>query len=204
MILPDPLPLVLEEAPDESLSSWLNRHAEFYGIAPSALSHRVGIGRLAFAGLDHRLNESEARTLASAMRRSPTSISNMTHLQHQDRLMAMIGRGGEPVHACSECRQRNRRDNQATATMKSWSHGWRITCPLCGSRLQDVDGGKAYPPADAFEHLWDEAWRGEELIANIDLLPADRAALGAVAFVAFASVARPHGYPTANRARQSA
>ncbi len=175
MILPNPLPLVLEEAPDESLSSWLNRHANFYGIAPSALSRHVGIGRLAFAGLDHRLNESEARALASAMRRSPTSISNMTHLQHQDRLVAMIARGG-PVHACSECQQRNRRDNRATATLKSWSHGWRITCPLCGSRVQDVDGGKTYPPADAFEHLWDEARHGEETIANIDTLPVDRAA----------------------------
>jgi len=48
--------------------------------------------------------------------------------------------------------------------------------PLCGSRFQDVDGGKAYPPADAFEHLWDEARHGEETIANIDTLPADRAA----------------------------
>ncbi len=109
------------------------------------------------------------------MRRSPTSISNMTHLQHQDRLVAMIARGG-PVHACSECQQRNRRDDRAAVTLKSWSHGWRITCPLCGSRVQDVDGGETYPPADAFEHLWDEARHGEETIANIDTLPVDRAA----------------------------
>ena len=49
---PDPLPLVL----DEALSSWLIRHAQFYGIAPSTFSRRVGIDMLTLARIDRRLD----------------------------------------------------------------------------------------------------------------------------------------------------
>jgi len=48
-----------------------------------------------------------------------------------------------------------------TVILKSWCHGWRITCPVCGCRLQDVEGGEVIPPSDAFEHIWDEARNGE-------------------------------------------
>jgi len=97
---PDPLPLVLDEAPDESLSSWLNRHAQFNGIAPSAFCRRVGIDRLTLSRIDHRLTTGAARTLANAMRRSPTEIASMTHQQLQDRLAPMIARG-EAAQVCS-------------------------------------------------------------------------------------------------------
>jgi hypothetical protein len=171
---PDPLPLVLDEAPDESLSSWLNRHAQFYGIAPSTFCRRVGIDRLALSRIDHRLTTGAARTLANAMRRSPTEIVSMTHQQLQDRLAPMIARG-EATQVCSVCQRRHRRDKRVTVVLKSWRHGWRITCPVCGCRLQDVEGGEVIPPSDAFEHVWDEAKKGEELLTNIELLAADRA-----------------------------
>jgi TniQ len=172
---PDPLPLVLDEAPDESLNSWLIRHAQFYGIALATLCRRVGIDRLTLAGIDRRLTAGSARTLAIAMRRSPAEIASMTHQQQQDRLAPMIARG-EAALACPECQRRHRRDKRVTVVLKSWSQGWRITCPVCGSRLQDADGGDVRPPSDAFEHVWDEARNGEELLTNIDRLAAERAA----------------------------
>ena len=70
----------------------------------------------------------------------------------------------------------HRRDKRATVLLKSWSHGWRITCPVCSSRLQEITEGKIYPPANAFDHVWDEARNGEEMLASIDELPPDRAA----------------------------
>ena len=174
-VLPEPLPLVLDEAPDESLSSWLNRHAEFYGVSPSALSLRAGINTPSFARIDHGPTAGEACSIASTMRRTPEMILSMTHQPYHGRLATMIARG-KPVLACPECQTIHRRDKRATVLLKSWSHGWRITCPVCSSRLQEITEGKIYPPANAFDHVWDEARNGEEMLASIDQLPTDRAA----------------------------
>lgn len=172
---PEPLPIVLEEAPDESLSSWLTRHAAFYGIAPSVFSVRVGIDEPTFARIDHWATIGHARSLARAMRRTPTMILSMTHQRYLSPLTAMIVRG-EPLHACSECQMIHRRDNRASVVLRSWSHGWRITCPVCGSRLREATGDELHPSFSAFEHVWDEARTGEEMLANIDQLPSERAA----------------------------
>ena len=174
-VLPEPLPLVLDEAPDESLSSWLNRHAEFYGVSPSALNLRAGINTPSFARIDYWPTAGEACSIASAMRRTPEMILSMTHQPYHGRLATMIARG-KPVLACPECQTIHRRDRRATVLLKSWSHGWRITCPVCSSRLQEITEGKIYPPANAFDHVWDEARNGEEMLARIDELPTDRAA----------------------------
>jgi hypothetical protein len=42
--------------------------------------------------------------------------------------------------------------------------------------LQEITEGKIYSPANAFDHVWDEARNGEEMLASIDELPTDRAA----------------------------
>ena len=102
-------------------------------------------------------------------------ILSMTHQPYHGRLATMIARG-KPVLACPECQTIHRRDRRATVLLKSWSHGWRITCPVCSSRLQEITEGKIYPPANAFDHVWDEARNGEEMLAGIDQLPTDRAA----------------------------
>jgi len=172
---PDPLPLVLDEASDETLGSWLKRHAQFYGVAPSAFGRRVGIDRLTLARINHHLTAGTARTLAAAMRRSPAEIAIMTHQQQKGRLAPMIARG-EAVQTCSECQQRHRREYRSTVVLKSWSQGWRITCPVCGFRLQDANRGEVRQPSGAFEHVWQEARNGEELLTNIEHLAADRAA----------------------------
>ena len=174
-VLPEPLPLVLDEASDESLSSWLSRHAELYGIAPSALSLRVGIDGPTFARIDHWPTVGEARSLASAMRRTPAMILSMTHQRYHGQLAAMIARG-KTFLACPECQKIHRRDNRAAVVLKSWSHGWRITCPVCGSRFHEANGDRTHPPAGAFNHIWDEARNGEEMLADLDRLPADQAA----------------------------
>ena len=42
--------------------------------------------------------------------------------------------------------------------------------------LRQEPEAKIYPPANAFDHVWDEARNGEEMLARIDELPTDRAA----------------------------
>ena len=82
------------------------------------------------------------------MRRTPEMILSMTHQPYHGRLATMIARG-KPIFACPECQTIHRRDKRATVLLKSWSHGWRITCPVCSSRLQEITEGKIYPPANA-------------------------------------------------------
>jgi hypothetical protein len=51
-----PLPVVLRAARDELLSSWLSRHARFYGVTGPFFAKWLGLGDVRFSTLDHRLS----------------------------------------------------------------------------------------------------------------------------------------------------
>ena len=50
-----PLPVVLKAARDELLSSWLARHARFYGVTGSFFAKWLGLGDVRLSALDYRL-----------------------------------------------------------------------------------------------------------------------------------------------------
>jgi hypothetical protein len=174
------LPIVLGEAQDESLSSWLSRHAVFYGISDAALMKHCGLDARRLAGIDYDPNTQELRVIGRVTRRSAAQLRRMTHLQHLGHLTPMIACSG-PVQICVTCQRQHRRDERSDVVMKSWSHGWRITCPVCSSRLQGRDANKVHAPADAFEHLQQEAKKGENLLGGISSLsPGDAAFIAAL------------------------
>ena len=51
-----PLPVVLRVARDELLSSWLARHARFYGVTGPFFAKWLGLGDIRLSALDHRLS----------------------------------------------------------------------------------------------------------------------------------------------------
>jgi hypothetical protein len=80
----------------------------------------------------HRL-----RTLAEALRCSPHLIRNMAQFKGarvRNRLVAIT----RPLQICPRCAGRHAADpGSRGARLRSWMEGWRISCPICGTTLED-------------------------------------------------------------------
>ena len=57
-----PLPVVLRPVVDELLSSWLVRHAAYYGVTASFFAQWLMLGTRNLSALDHRLGLGAGRT----------------------------------------------------------------------------------------------------------------------------------------------
>jgi hypothetical protein len=63
-----PLPVVLKAARDELLSSWLARHARFYGVTGPFFAKWLGLGEIRLLALDHRLSLGQIARLTDKFR----------------------------------------------------------------------------------------------------------------------------------------
>ena len=70
-----PLPVVLRPVADELLSSWLVRHAAYYGVTASFFAQWLRLGTRNLSALDHRLGLGRSRAYRknSAAIQSPSS-----------------------------------------------------------------------------------------------------------------------------------
>ena len=75
-----PLPVVLKAARDELLSSWLARHARFYGVTGPFFAKWLGLGDIRLSALDYRLGLGQVARLAEKFRCDPTALIDMTHI----------------------------------------------------------------------------------------------------------------------------
>ena len=72
-----PLPVVLPALPDELLSSWLQRHANFYGVSGGRLLRYCGLDAVSLRSLDLTLTAYDQRRLAHALRSDQRVIRKM-------------------------------------------------------------------------------------------------------------------------------
>ena len=163
-----PLPVVLKAARDELLSSWLARHARFYGVTGPFFAKWLGLGDIRLSALDHRLGLGQVARLAEKFHCDPTALIDMTHIDKRDgRVGDLISRGRQP-QICHHCADRYAQDGAEGAVSKHWSKAWRITCPVCGEALTDTNehrGSRAtLLETTPFEGLWPEAVAGERII----------------------------------------
>src|SRR5271166_3074210 len=163
-----PLPVVLKAARDELLSSWLARHARFYGVTGPFFAKWLGLGDIRLSTLDHRLGLGQVARLAEKFRCDPTALIDMTHIDKRDgRVGDLISRGRQP-QICHHCADRYAQDGAEGAVSKHWSKAWRITCPACGAAFTDTNehrGSRAtLLETTPFEDLWSEALVGERLV----------------------------------------
>ena len=167
-----PLPVVLKPMADELLSSWLRRHAGYYGVTECALIAWLGLGASTLRALDHRLGLGQVAHLSRVLRCDPTVIIDMTHttLPIEARPLA---REGREVVVCRSCAARHRGQGAEGAVLKSWMEAWRVTCRHCarplaevGSSPADADShGQTLRDASAFGDLWwREAAAGEGVV----------------------------------------
>ena len=163
-----PLPVVLKAARDELLSSWLARHARFYGVTGPFFAKWLGLGDIRLSALDHRLGLGQVARLAEKFHCDPTALIDMTHIDKRDGQVGdLINRGRQP-QICHHCADRYVQDGAEGAISKHWSKAWRITCPVCGEALTDTNEHRGSRPTlletTPFQGLWPEAVAGESII----------------------------------------
>ena len=75
-----PLPVVLRPVEDELLSSWLARHAAYYGVTGPFFAKWLMLGTRNLSVLDHRLGLAQIARLSEKLRRDPIALIAMTFI----------------------------------------------------------------------------------------------------------------------------
>ena len=158
-----PFPVVLRPRPDEVLSSWLTRHAAYYGVTRRRLLDHVGILSSSVEALDREITLGQQIMLAGYFRRQPFEIAAMSYETVRSNMRALT-RPSAPQQSCQACAEKAERADAKGAIGKSWMQGWRITCRVCGARLTNEDDPQmAEVSAERFSDYWDSALDGERM-----------------------------------------
>src|SRR5208282_4708366 len=120
-----PLPVVLRVARDELLTSWLARHARFYGVTGPFFAKWLGLGDIRLTTLDHRLGLGQLARLTEKFRCDPTALIGMTHIDSRDGRVGDLISLGRQMQICHPCADRNAQDGAQGAVPKHWSKAWR-------------------------------------------------------------------------------
>ena len=161
---PRPLPVVLSPARDEALSSWLARHAAFYGLGITSMRRHCVPDAVSLPGLDRELTPDQEARLAHLFRRDPVAIRKMLHVHLGSAVYQLVARAVD--HRCEPCARLLVADDHAGALPRSWFHTWRISCERCGSPVVSASKAPWTPLPDLFPHLWSAALEGEQLLSS--------------------------------------
>ena len=162
-----PLPVVLKPVPDELLSSWLARHAAYYGVSERFFAKWLMLGANNFQALDHRLGFAQVARLSEKLHCDPIALIAMTFIELPARSAELVCRGRTP-QICRTCADRHAREGASGAVPKHWRLAWRITCPTCGAPFSDMierpHSNETLRDTSPFYRLWPEALAGEAII----------------------------------------
>ena len=194
-----PFPVVLRPRPDELLSSWLTRHAAYYGVTRRRLLDHVGILSPSVEALDREITLGQQIMLAGYFRRQTFEIAAMSYERVRSNMRALT-RPSAPQQSCQACAEKAERADAKGAIGKSWMQGWRITCRVCGARLTNEDDPRmAEVSAKRFSGYWDSALDGEslfEIYASAAARPGRRRFQSQLFYVCHAGLLQGN-YPTA-------
>lgn len=150
------LPVRLSPLADELLSSWINRHAAYYAVPPLVMLRHCLPQARSLRAADLDLGDDEIIRLAKIFSSEPAVVRRMTFtnvVQSSHRLIA-----ARPVQCCTNC---SPGCAEPVPILRSQLLGWRITCPLCGDQLRELDGHEDPSP---FHQYRGAALRGETLL----------------------------------------
>lgn len=165
---PRPLPVLLAPAPDEALSSWLARHAAFFGVGRAGLLRHCLPDVPSLHLLNRALTPEQESRLAHLFRLDRPTLRRMTHAGlGPDTVSLLVAHDVD--HWCEPCARSLAEAGFPKAVLRAWFHTWRITCPRCGSRVSpswrtaaSLGANRALP--DLFPLLWAKALEGERLL----------------------------------------
>lgn len=150
------LPVTLPPAPDELLSSWITRHAAFYGVAPMTMLHHCLPEVTSFQKVDLCLTTDQSRRIANMFRTDSKTVRAMTFEKATKPVHRFVAKG--PIQSCEKCTPPL---PGPIPIRRSQLQGWRITCSICGSWLHD---GTGTDDIKALAPYRDAALRGEKLL----------------------------------------
>ena len=130
------LPVVLRPVADEMLSSWLVRHAAYYGVTGPFFAKWLMLGTANLSTLDHRLGLEQVARLSEKLRCDPITLIAMTFVGAPSQSAELICWGRAP-QICRRCEDRHTQEGASGAVPKHWRKAWRVTCPACGAALSD-------------------------------------------------------------------
>lgn len=152
------LPVVLPPATGELFSSWIARHAAFYGV-PALTMLRHGLpDAVSLHITDRTLSRDQAGRLAETFSMDAKTLRRMTFSNLRRTAYRFIAR--EPLQRCPGCKSGT---SDSEPILRCDLQGWRITCPHCGRSFQDLaqcDRGRPFNQYHAAAH------RGEELLQD--------------------------------------
>ena len=97
-----PLPVVLKPVDDELLSSWLARHAAYYGVSGPFFAKWLMPGTRNLSLLDHRLRLTQVARLSEKLRCDPIALIAMTLIDTPAGSAELICRNRTP-QICRPC-----------------------------------------------------------------------------------------------------
>jgi hypothetical protein len=150
------LPVCLLPFAGELLSSWINRHADFYAAPPLVMLRHCLPEACSLRAAGLHLSDDQEIRLAKVFATEPAVVRRMTFTnvaQSSRRLIAV-----RPQQSCPNCSALRA---EPGPTFRSQLVGWRLTCPACGGLFRDIDGRELPSP---FRQYRDAAIRGEQLL----------------------------------------
>lgn len=153
-----PLPVIFPPLRGELLSSWISRHADFYGVTPLTMLRHGLPEETSLGTIDLSLTNAQANRIAGMFGVTPKLVRSLSFAGAPKAAHPFIAKS--PLQRCGRCTQT---DVSPPPILRSELQGWRITCPHCGEPYQDKttsDGERTLEPYRA------AARRGETLLNN--------------------------------------
>lgn len=153
-----PLPVTLPPLPGEILSSWISRHAAFYGVTPLTMLRHGMPEAMSLRAIDLSLTKTQANQIAEMFGVGPRLVHSLSFAGVPKAAHRFIAK--RPMQRCVRCTQA---DVIPPPVLRSELQGWRITCPHCGEPYRDKtnrDGDRTLAPYRAVAH------HGETLLNN--------------------------------------
>ncbi len=150
------LPVTLPPLPGELLSSWISRHAEFYGVTPLTMLRYCLPEAASLRAVDLTLGKAQANRIAKMFSVGSKAVRSMSFAQVPKVAHRFIAK--TPVQVCAHC---SPTETGSSPILRSDLQGWRITCPHCGDFYQDKATRDCNP---AFAPYRAAARRGERLL----------------------------------------
>ena len=143
---------------DELLSSWVCRHAVFYGVPPVAMLRHCAANASAMRAIDLRLTAEQSARIAHMFRTDASVIRQMSLANLSPESHRWIA--AKSIQFCANC-SRQANSNGPEPVRRNQLLGWRITCSQCGSSLSDNEANTIASPINSY---WTEALNGQRLI----------------------------------------